>query len=112
MNSKVKYEVDKDKDLTFNIYNYNYAYPFSSFLPGISGIMGIPMWCFYVNRAQCIASFGFESKDGAILEFHPANKAYRLTPIYGFRTFIKINGVIYEPFRESFENQKFEKKII
>ncbi|ACK41445.1 MULTISPECIES: hypothetical protein [Dictyoglomus] len=110
MNPKIKYEVDKKKDLTFNIYNYNYAFPFSSFLPGISGILGIPMWCFYVNRGQCITSFGFESKDGAILEFHPANKAYRLTPIYGFRTFIKIDNVFYEPFRESPENETFERE--
>lgn len=106
MKTQVKYEVDPKKDLTFNIYNYNYAFPFSSFLPGIAGILGIPMWCFYVNRGQCIASFGFETKDGAILEFHPANKAYRLTPIYGFRTFIKINGIFYEPFYE--RNQSFE----
>jgi hypothetical protein len=110
MKNKVRYEVDKDKDLTFNIYNYNFAYPFSSFLPGISGTLGIPMWCFYVNRGQCVASFGFESKDGAVLEFHPANKAYRLTPIYGFRTFIKMNDNIYEPFRESTENQKYERE--
>ncbi len=110
MNLKEKYEIDREKDLTFNIHNYNYAFPFSSFLPGISGIMGIPMWCFYVNRGQCITSFGFESKDGAILEFHPANKAYKLTPIYGFRTFIKIDNVFYEPFRESPENEAFERE--
>jgi hypothetical protein len=24
--------------------------PFASFLPGIAGPMGIPMWAFYVNR--------------------------------------------------------------
>ncbi len=111
MNPQVKYEVDPKRELTFNIYNYNYAFPFSSFLPGISGILGIPMWCFYVNRGQCIASFGFESKDGAILEFHPANKAYRLTPIYGFRTFIKIDGKIYETFSPRGQDFEIENKI-
>lgn len=111
MKTQVRYEIDPEKELTFNIYNYNYAFPFSSFLPGIAGILGIPMWCFYVNRGQCIASFGFETKDGAILEFHPANKAYRLTPIYGFRTFIKINGIFYEPFSERNQNFEIENKM-
>ncbi len=111
MNPQLKYEIDPQKELTFSIYNYNYAFPFSSFLPGISGILGIPMWCFYVNRGQCIASFGFESKDGAILEFYPANKAYRLTPIYGFRTFIKIDGRIYEPFSERYQDFERENKM-
>ncbi|MCS7202346.1 MAG: hypothetical protein NZ841_06195 [Dictyoglomus sp.] len=111
MNRQVDYRFDPEKDLTFIIYNYNYAFPFSSFLPGIAGILGIPMWCFYVNRGQCIASFGFETKDGAILEFHPANKAYRLTPIYGFRTFIKIEDILYEPFSERFKNFEIENKM-
>jgi hypothetical protein len=105
--SKVSYEIDRDKELTFNIKNYNTAYPFSSFFPGIAGTMGIPLWCFYVNRGQCIASFGFESKDGAILEFQPANKAYRLTPLYGFRTFIKTKNELYEPFRAGV-NHKYD----
>ncbi len=76
--------------------------PFSSFLPGIAGPTGIPLWVFYVNRGQAIASFGLESKDHPILEFQPANKAYRETPITGFRTFIKIlseeHNRVYEPF--------------
>jgi len=52
--------------------------------------MGIPMWVFYVNRGQAISSFGVESKDHPIVEFQPANKAYRETPTTGFRTFLKI----------------------
>jgi len=60
------------------------------------------MWAFYVNRGQGIASFGIESKDRAILEFQPANKAYRLASTQGFRTFLKISGgkslKFYEPF--------------
>jgi len=76
--------------------------PFSSFLPGIAGLLGIPLWAFYVNRGQAIASFGVESKDSPIMEFQPANKAYQNTPYTGFRTFLKINKgekwVPYEPF--------------
>jgi hypothetical protein len=76
--------------------------PFSSFLPGIAGPMGIPLWVFYVNRGQGISSFGIESKDSPILEFQPANKAYQLTATTGFRTFLKIRlgerTLFYEPF--------------
>ncbi len=74
----------------FVIENYASRRPFSSFLPGIAGPHGVPMWAFYVNRGQAIASFGIESKDKPILEFQPANKAYQTTPFTGFRTFIKI----------------------
>ena len=86
----------------FVIENYNNAKPFTSFFPGIAGAWGIPMWVFYVNRGQGIASFGIESKDKAILEFQPANKSYRLTSIQGFRTFLKVDDgkavKFYEPF--------------
>ncbi len=85
----------------FVIENYNRAKPFSGFLPGVAGLTGIPLWCFYVNRGQGISSFGTANKDQAILEFQPANKAYQLTPANGFRTFIKIEnkGITYEPFQ-------------
>lgn len=85
----------------FVIENYNRAKPFSSFLPGVAGLTGIPLWCFYVNRGQGIASFGASTKDEAILEFQPANRAYQLTASNGFRTFIKIEnkGLAYEPFQ-------------
>ncbi len=76
--------------------------PFSSFLPGIAGPLGIPMWAFYVNRGQAIASFGIENKDNPIMEFEPANKAYQTTPYTGFRTFLKLksgaDSTLYEPF--------------
>src|ERR1700687_6058949 len=90
------------KDEAFVVENFNQARPFSSFLPGIAGEFGKPMWVFYVNRGQCIASFGVRNKDGSMLEFYPANKAYQLTPLLGFRTFIRIHPApmsIYEPFR-------------
>jgi len=87
----------------FVIENYNAKKPFTSFLPGIAGLNGKPLWTFYVNRGQCMASFGRRDKDGAIMEFYPANISYRRTPLEGFRTFIKLNHkgkkVIYEPFR-------------
>jgi len=87
----------------FVIGNYNNKKPFASFLPGIAGLHGKPMWAFYVNRGQCMASFGTRDKNGAIMEFYPANTAYRRTPLEGFRTFIKLNykgkKEIYEPFR-------------
>lgn len=80
----------------------------------MAGYFGKPVWAFYgtykerknynlallklvvspcsfdsVNRGQCMATFGTESKDYPMLEFNPANKAYQLTPFAGFRTFIR-----------------------
>ena len=76
-------------DGRFVIRDYNRKKPFSNFLPGIAGLYGIPMWVFYVNRGQGIASFGTKNKDNAILEFFPANKAYQNVTTLGFRTFLK-----------------------
>ena len=99
-------------DGRFVIQDYNRKKPFSNFLPGIAGLYGIPMWVFYVNRGQGLASFGTKGKDDAILEFFPANKAYQNVNTLGFRTFIKpaphsksrnaVSGpsAVYEPFRE------------
>src|SRR5882724_10175155 len=91
------------QDNTFVIQNYNQTRPFSSFLPGIAGHFGKPMWVFYINRGQCISSFGVRDKDGAMLEFNPATKAYQETPLVGFRTFLRVqtgrSSVFYEPFR-------------
>ena len=81
--------------------NYQQARPFSSFLPGVAGLAGKPMWAFYTNRGQCMASFGVRDREAAMLEFHPANKAYALTGLLGFRTFVRLEGAapaIYEPF--------------
>ncbi len=88
---------------TFIIENYNQARPFSSFLPGIAGLFGKPMWVFYTNRGQCISSFGVRNKGSSMLEFYPANKAYSMTPLLGFRTFLRYkkgsDWHLYEPFR-------------
>lgn len=56
---------------------------------GVAGIYGKPLWSFYVNRGQGIASFGVESKDSPIMEFHSANNAYQNTALLGFRTFYR-----------------------
>ncbi len=89
-------------DNTCVIEGYNQARPFSSFLPGIAGPLGKPMWVFYTNRGQCLASFGVRNKNSAMLEFYPANKAYAFTPLQGFRTFIRLGrgpkARLYEPF--------------
>ncbi len=109
---KVRYTIDNKG--RFVIENYNKSKPFSSFFPGIAGLWGIPMWVFYVNRGQCIASFGIESKDKAIMEFQPANKAYRLVSLQGFRTFIKVNksegSSYWEPFQNTLIGTDFKKK--
>jgi hypothetical protein len=86
----------------FVITDYNLAKPFASFLPGIAGRMGIPLWAFYVNRGQGIASFGIQDKDNSIMEYYPANKSYQLVSTHGFRTFLKVqlnpSSGYYEPF--------------
>ena len=86
----------------YSIQNYNQASAFSSFLPGIAGLHGTPLWCFYVNRGQCVTSFGHSNKNQPILEFRPADQAYRDTERLGFRTFVKIQGQgVSEPFGEN-----------
>ncbi len=84
---------------TYTIENYGQKSPFASFLPGISGVKGIPIWCFYVNRGQGVVSFGVEDKDHAIMEFYPAHQAYQNVKTTGFRTFIKKNGKVLEAFQ-------------
>ncbi len=82
----------------YRIDHYEQKSTFSSFLPGIAGLHGIPLWCCYVNRGQCIASFGSDNKDGAIMEFYPAHTAYQNVARIGFRTFLKKNGKYLEAF--------------
>ncbi|KAG7356756.1 4-alpha-glucanotransferase [Nitzschia inconspicua] len=69
--------------------DYDAHTPFSNFLPGLAGIYGKPLYAFFVNRGQAIASFGVESKQTPIMEFSAANVAYQNTPFVGFRTFIQ-----------------------
>ncbi len=83
--------------------DYHERPPFASFLPGIAGPFGIPLWVLYTNRGQAIASLGIESKNSSIVEFQPANKAYQMVCATGFRTFMKLRAadgsiIYYEPF--------------
>jgi hypothetical protein len=108
MNHEVRYTLSDNGETV--ITQFNRAKPFSSFFPGIAGIHGIPLWVFYVNRGQCIASFGIENKDASMLEFFPANRAYQLSSLLGFRTFFKVftpaGPVFYEPFRSTPANRE------
>jgi len=87
----------------FVIENYNDSASFASFLPGIAGENGIPLWAFYVNRGQGVVSFGVRNKDGAILEFYPADRAYQHVTLRGFRTFVRgrkgTAAFAHEPFQ-------------
>lgn len=83
---------------TFVIDDYDRKPAFSSFLPGLAGVQGIPMWTFYTNRGQGMNSFGIANKGNAIMEFNTANIAFENTQVKGFRTFLRIDGEYYEPF--------------
>ncbi|MDZ5472291.1 cellobiose phosphorylase [Bacillus sp. 31A1R] len=95
-----KYRMDENQYLV--IEQFDQAKTFSSFLPGLAGLYGVPIWSFYVNRGQAMVSFGVQDKNHAITEFFPANQAYQRVSMNGFRTFIKKtaeNGTtIIEPF--------------
>ncbi len=82
------------------IKDYGRKSEFSGFLPGIAGIKGIPIWCYYVNRGQGVCSFGVDHKDGAIMEFFPAHTAYERVKINGFRTLIRKGQTFTEPFAD------------
>ncbi|MGG2994090.1 cellobiose phosphorylase [Paenibacillus macerans] len=88
----------------FVIEQFDQAKPFSSFLPGLAGLKGIPMWTFYVNRGQGVCSFGIRDKNSPIMEFSPASITYQSVAMKGFRTFVKIAGKkgVYEPFQSAF----------
>lgn len=91
-----KYRFDENQYLV--IEQFDQAKTFSSFLPGLAGLYGIPIWSFYVNRGQAMVSFGVQDKNHAITEFFPANQAYQRVSSNGFRTFIKLDGRVIEPF--------------
>src|SRR5688572_8268400 len=109
--SSVKYSLNTKG--AFNIADYNHNKIYSNYFPGVAGVWGIPMWVFYVSRGQFIVSFGIEDKDKAILEFQPANKAYRQSSLQGFRTFIKImtgkKATYWEPFQKKLLGTEFKK---
>ncbi|MCR4998527.1 MAG: hypothetical protein K6A05_01660 [Lachnospiraceae bacterium] len=84
----------------FTMENYGKKSTFASFLPGIAGIHGIPIWCYYVNRGQGVVSFGVENKDHSIMEFYPAHTAYQNVKRTGFRTFLHVDGEYREAFAD------------
>lgn len=87
-------------DHVYCIEQFGRKKPFSSFLPGVAGERGIPLWCFYVNRGQAIAGFGSRDKHHSIMEFCPANTAYQRVQTIGFRTFLKKDGEVIEAFSD------------
>jgi hypothetical protein len=95
--NEVNYHLDEEA--RFRIDNYDEAPGFCSFLPGVAGEDGVPLWCMYVNRAQAVVAFGMTGKDQAVAEFLPATWAYQLVGVQGFRTFCKVDGNYYEPFQ-------------
>jgi len=90
-----------ERDHRFVVESYNWAKPFSNFFPGIAGKWGIPLWAYYVSKAQGVCSLGVHDKDHAILEFLSFNKACQAVGKEGFRTFIRLDGArVYEPFQK------------
>lgn len=89
-----------DESGRFMIADYQKKPTFSSFLPGIAGPMGVPVWCYYNNRGQAVCSFGARDKDHAIMEFDSAHAAYQHVRYTGFRTFCKADGAYRELFTE------------
>ncbi len=89
----------------FVIKDYQRKKTFTNFLPSISGEKGKPIWMFYLNRGQCVSSFGIMDKAHPILEFSPASISLERVSTQGFRTFIKVNKQVYEPFSVYSDNQ-------
>lgn len=85
---------------SYQINNFGRKTVFASFLPGVCGIKGTSLWCYYVNRGQAVACFGVADKDHSIMEFSPAHQAYQNVKRTGFRTFVKKNGSFLEPFSD------------
>ena len=88
--------------------DYNCKPPFSGFLPGVAGVFGCPVWCLYVNRGQCVASFGEDGREAAMMEYVPAVTAYEDTARKGFRTFVDTGEFCFEPFSPYDRIQKQE----
>lgn len=106
----VHYSYNKEKQ--FIIEDYDKARTFASFLPGIAGVDGIPMWAYYVNRGQVLGCFGVRDKNSTIMEFFPAQTMYKNIEYQGFRTFIKCNGNIHEIFSSLSTDENNRKMMI
>jgi hypothetical protein len=106
VNTSDEYRLDKNG--RFQIMRYDQQPAFASFLPGVGGPDGVPLWCLYVNRGQAICSYGVGNKDNPVVEFLPANWAYQLTGIQGFRTFCKVDDHYYEPFQDNLNSRQYD----
>ncbi len=83
----------------FVLRDFDRQSPFTSFLPGLAGVQGIPLWTFYVNRGQGMVSFGIHNKANAMMEFSPANTGYETVQLKGFRTLLRTpEGRLVQPF--------------
>jgi len=87
MSKSFYFENDK-----FVIRNFDRQRSFFSFLPGVAGKDGIPLWAFYTNRGQGIAGFGVCDKATPITAFNSACIAEADVVLNSFRTYIKIDG--------------------
>jgi hypothetical protein len=107
---KAKYYLNEQNE--FVIDNYHNAEPFANFFPGVAGLWGRPIWVFYANRGQAIASFGTRDKENPIMEFYPANKAFINVSTTGFRTIIKVKSGskprIYDAFNSHLNGSNFD----
>lgn len=101
---------------TFVMENYDRLPAFSSFLPGLAGVKGIPIWSFYTNRGQGINSFGIHNKANAMMEFNSANTGYENAAVRGFRTFVRVDGTYFEPFcsydPSAYRRMEIEKNVV
>ena len=95
----------------FILKDFDIKKPFSSFLPGLAGVKGIPLWTYYTNRGQGIMSVGSKDKNGSIIEFNPACIGYEKVSTQGFRTFIKIDGKLIEVFGVRNNNSNIKRNM-
>lgn len=110
--AQVTYALDAATS-SFVIEEYNWAKPFSSFFPGIAGLLGVPLWAFYVNRGQAVVSMGVRDKDGQILEFDSFNRASARVAREGYRTLLRVDeGLVYEPFRKTDDPAAHQSMVI
>ncbi len=89
----------------FVLEDYQSAKTFSSFLPGIAGEDGRPIWAFFANVGQCMGGFGVNNRETPITPFDSATLAYQNITLKSFRTFIKIDGEVHQPFLKPHHSQ-------
>ncbi|MDF3130133.1 hypothetical protein P0Y35_13075 [Kiritimatiellaeota bacterium B1221] len=90
--------------------SFDRSAPYSSFLPGIAGLYGKPLWLYFVNRGQAVACFGTQDKDHAIMPFQSAFLHQARVEQEGFRTLVRWQEAdewrFYEPFRAAEEAER------